>query len=107
MTLRELLMAIAPCPVPDSYIDAIGTEIGVADMDTDMSLVDNKTAYSSEARLYLYLATMPNVSEGGVSISFTATEKKMFLDLARRYANFAGETELVPGASYGYKGQNI
>ena len=106
MTIRELLTAIAPCQVPDAYIDAIGEEVGT-DMDTDMSQADTKTVYRSEARLYIYLATMPNVSEGGVSISFTATEKKMFLDLAKRYAWMAGETGLVPGASFGYKGQNI
>lgn len=106
MTIRELLTAIAPCPVPDAYLNAIGEDVG-ADMDADMSQADTKTVYRSEARLYIYLATMPNVSEGGVSISFTATEKKMFLDLAKRYANMAGETGLVPGANYGYKGQNL
>lgn len=107
MTIRELLHAIAPCPVPDSYINAIGTEIGQANMDVDVSLMDTRSVYRSEARLYIYLATTPNVSEGGVSISFTTAEKNMFLDLARRYANMAGETGLVPGATYGYKGQNI
>ena len=107
MTIRELLTAIAPCPVPDAYINAIGTEIGQEDMNANVSDTDAKTVYRAQARLYLYLATVPNVSEGGVSISFTAAEKKTFLDLARRYANMAGETGLVPGATYGYKGQNL
>lgn len=107
MTIRELLHSLAPCPVPDDYINAIGAEIGQEDMDANLADTEVKSVYRAEARLYIYLATVPNVSEGGVSISFTATEKKAFLDLARRYANLAGETGLVPGATYGYKGQNI
>ena len=98
MTIRQLLHAIAPCPVPDSFIDSIGTVIGT-DMDTDMSVAEPKSVNRARARLYIYLATVPNVSEGGVSISFTAAEKDTFLNLARQYAALAGEKGLVPGAT--------
>ena len=106
MTIRELLNAIAPCPVPNSFINTIGEDIQ-EDLDADISSVSPVAVNRARARLYLYLSTIPNVSEGGVSISFTAAEKKAFLDLARQYANLAGEKGLIPGTAYGYKGQNI
>lgn len=106
MTIRELLKALAPYTIPDVYIDAIGEDVK-ADMDDDVELADAKVLNRAKARLYLRLATLPNVSEGGVSISFTATEKQAFFDLAKRYALMGGETGLVPGGNFGYKGQNI
>ena len=106
MTIKELLTAIAPCPVPDAYLNAIGTEVG-ADLTTNVDETTPLVLNRSRARLYLWLALAPNVSEGGVSISFTAVEKKAFLDLARRYAALAEEENIIPGAIYGYKGQNL
>ena len=106
MTIRELLTAISPAPVSDAFIKSIGTEVGV-DMDSDVSKVGIEPVDRARARLYLFLATVPNISEGGVSITFTADDKKVFLNLARKYATRAGETGLVPGVAYGYKGENL
>ena len=106
MTIRELLNSISPCPVPEGYINTIGAEVGV-DMDSDVSEVGIEPVDRARARLYLFLATVPNIAEGGVSISFTADDKKVFLNLARKYATRAGETGLVPGTAYGYKGENL
>lgn len=106
MTVRELLRGLAPCEIPDSFLDAIGKQVGVY-MDDNQAAVSQTDKYRLQARLYLYLSTLPNISEGGVSISFTATEKKAFLDLAKQNADLAGEKGLVPGTSYGYKGQNL
>ena len=106
MTLREFLTALTPYSVPDAYLDTIGEEIG-ADLDADFSDCDKVEVNRAKARVYFYFATTPNISEGGVSISFTASEKKLYMDLARKYAALAGETTLIPGASYGYKGENL
>ena len=106
MTVRESLLAISNYPIPDAFLQSIGDEVG---LDITQDLLDTPTVSLNRvrARAYLFLAMAPNISEGGVSISFTAAEKKYFLDLARRYADLAGETGLFPGPAYGYKGQNI
>ena len=75
-------------------------------MTEEVSDVDRISLYRLQARLYLYLATAPNVSEGGVSISFTADDKRTFISLAKRYAALAGENGLISGPAYGYKGEN-
>jgi hypothetical protein len=105
MTLRERLIGLSPCPLPDAFFESVGEEVG-ADMCADVSDISGRAVLRAKARLYFYLATMPNISEGGVSISFTATEKDAFLKLARRFANLAGEEGFMPGTVYGYKGEN-
>ena len=106
MTLREQLASLSPVPLPAAFLEAMGEELDT-DMDMDVSEVSAVTLNRAKARVYLYLYTAPNISEGGVSISFTAADKTFFLRLARRYAQLAGETGLVPTATYGYKGQSL
>lgn len=106
MTVRESLQAITNYPIPDAFLESIGEEVGI-EIDEELTDADIVPLNRMRARAYLFLATAPNVSEGGVSISFTAAEKNYFLSLARRYAELAGETGLFPGPAYGYKGQNI
>lgn len=106
MTVRESLLAISNYPIPDAFLESIGEEVGL-DMREDLTSADTTALYRVKARTYFFLAVAPNVSEGGVSISFTTAEKNFFLGLARRYAALAGEDGLFPGPAYGYKGQNI
>lgn len=106
MTVSELLKGLSPCLIDDGYLASIAREVGT-DMSIEVSEVDSVSLNRLKARLYLRLATLPNVSEGGVSISFTAEDKRAFLALARRYAALAGENGLISGATYGYKGENL
>lgn len=107
MTVRESLLAISPYPLPADYIESVGTGIGL-DLDSDVEGIDNvKVFYRAKAMVYYFLATTPNVSEGGVSISFNANDKSLFLAMARKYAGLAGDDSLIPGPAYGYKGENI
>ncbi len=107
MTLRESLLAISPYPIPSEFIDSVGVAIGGVDMDSEVGDLEPVSIYRAKARVYYFLATTPNVSEGGVSISFTAEDKRIFLAMARRFASLAGEGSLIPGAVYGYKGENL
>lgn len=106
MTFLDSISALSPYSLPAASIEAIGLELGIG-ADDDVSSVDPKLLNGAKARLFLFLATTPNVSEGGVSISFSAYERALFLGRARRYAELAGDTGLVPGAAYGYRGENI
>lgn len=106
MTLRETLSAISPYPLPADLLGSVGREVGV-NLDDDMTAIPVTSFYKAEARVYMFLATMPNISEGGVSISFTAQDKSLFLSMARRLAAMAGDKTLVSGVAYGYKGEDI
>ena len=106
MTFQEYLKSSVAAELPDAFLESLESEID-CNFEDEMSDVSIRMINRARARVYLFLATVPNVSEGGVSILYNAQDKKMFLDLARKYANLAGETGLIPGVAYGYKGQNI
>ena len=106
MTVRESLLATSNYPIPDAFLESIGEVVGI-EIDEELTDTDAVSLNRLRARTYIFLATAPNVSEGGVSISYTAAEKKYFLSLAKQYAELAGETGLFPGPAYGYKGQDI
>lgn len=106
MTIRESLLAISPYPIPTDFLDSVGEGIGV-ELDNEIEDVEARDIYRAKARVYYFLATTPNVSEGGVSISFNARDKELFLAMARKFADLAGEDGLIPGVAYGYKGENI
>lgn len=106
MTIRESLLALSPYPIPADFLESVGMGIGVS-LDYELEDVEAKSIYAAKARVYYFLATTPNVSEGGVSISFNANDKSQFLAMAKKFAALAGEPSLIPGAAYGYKGQDI
>lgn len=106
MTVSELLSSLSAYPIPADFISAAGSEVGI-DVTADFKTLEPKTLYWLKARTYFYLATMPNVSEGGVSISLSAADKQYFLSLARKFAALAGDETMIPGAAYGYKGENL
>lgn len=107
MTVREILNSFSTFPIPVASLDAIGKEVGI-DLDDNVDSADETSLNWAKARVCFYLASVPNVSEGGVSISFSAAERANFLAMARRYAKLAGKEDLVPGlVKYGYKGENL
>ena len=106
MTVLEALTALSAYPIPAATIEAIGIEVGL-DLGDELSNMPTRDIWRAKARIYLYLATAPNVSEGGVSISYSSADKNLFLSNARKFAELAGEDSLIPGPAYGYKGENI
>lgn len=107
MTLRESLQAISPIPLPQDFISACGEEFGIDVDRAEIGDVEPRELARIKARIFFRLATTPNISEGGVSISFNAEDKKIFLALARQNAVLGGVPGLVPGVTYGYKGENL
>ena len=106
MTLRESFQATSPITIPQAFLNVCGEELGV-NLDAETAAIDPSSYALIKSRIFLRLATMPNISEGGVSISFSAEDKKIFMSLAKKYAAEGGEPGLIPGVKYGYKGENL
>lgn len=106
MTARELLQNVTGYPIPDATVEAAAKEAGF-DIDGDFRDIEQRSLYRAYSRVYLYVALAPNVSEGGVSVSLSASDKAAFLRMAKRYAQLAGDKTTAPSASYGYKGENL
>ena len=105
MTVLESLRALTNYPIPEAAFEAIGIESGL-DLGAELSSIPDRALLRARSRLYLFLAMAPNVSEGGVSISYSASERAYYMNLAKKLAELADDG-LIPKVSYGYKGENI
>ena len=106
VSVREALMSMTGFPIPVATINAIAGEASL-DLDGDVAEACPRALNRAKARVCLYVAMMPNVSEGGVSISLTATDKKLWMAMAQKYAALAGASDIFAGVNYGYKGENL
>lgn len=106
MYVREVLSSLTGYPIPESALRRIGMEARI-DVDDYVANASVRGLNYAKALVYMYVATAPNISEGGVSITLSATDKSVLLGRARRFAALAGVDDLVPGASFGYKGDSL
>ena len=68
---------------------------------------NSKEMKRAKARAYAYLITAPNISQNGVSFSFTAEERKQFKKLAVDLLKEIGDDTSSIGTKYGYVGENF
>lgn len=102
--VREVVGRFIPYDLPDSVLLNYFTN-GVPK--------DDKKFYSIIGRLWIYLATQPNVSQGGISVTWTDGQRAVFYKHAKRFFKLAGDKEgleLIPEDErprYGYKGTTL
>lgn len=104
-TILDSLRSISSYPVPTNTLMRIILRRGmVASEEATPSTFTLMKYRLAEADLYKWLSQAPNVSEGGVSFSFTAVEKEAFIDEADSIYSEYGETTNTP---YGYIGEDL
>lgn len=79
MTISESLRAISLYPINPLTAENIADECGLYGDDTISPEVRNTKAYKkAKAKVYLYLAEAPAVSQAGATYSFTDAEREAF-----------------------------
>lgn len=110
MTILQSLRSITAYPIPTATLQDIAEGCGLLLDEEVTSEVRNSTQMKrAKARTYVYLITAPNISQNGVSFSFSSDERKQFKQLAKDLFNEAGEDAscLGNGVKYGYVGENF
>lgn len=103
MTILESLQGINDYPTKVAKLTTIATQRGLTLTDTVTAEILSSDAYKlATADVYAYLAIAPNISQGGVSISFSETQRKSFLSIANSL--YAECDETTNNVTYGYKG---
>lgn len=108
MTFKQLLKAATNYPVSDDTLSAMCIARGV-DITHDAG-GDIAIHSLLKADLYIWLSTAPNITENGVSFSFTNEEKERFVLYANRIYNAFGEAENEvekPKPKWGWKGDRL
>lgn len=106
MTNLQSLRSLSPYPLTSSFLETICTENGVEGCAEYNAEFGKTRAYRvCKARVYQYLAMAPNVSQGGITYSFSADERAYFRKLAIQL--FGDEDESVVNGEYGYCGEDL
>lgn len=104
------LQGLSPYPVPNASIESMAAVRGL-DLNADFSpeVASSKAYRLTTADYYMWLVVAPSISQGGISYSFSATEKRLFLQKAKAIYEELDEDSLdaLGVATYGYKGSSL
>ena len=108
MTIQQSLKSLTAYPIPPATLQDIAEGCGLS-LDTELTqeLRSGKEMKRAKARAYAYLITAPNISQNGVSFSFTAEERKQFKKLAVGLLKEIGDDTSSIGTKYGYVGEDF
>lgn len=105
-TVFESLKSLSGYPVPQSALIRITVGRGLAiSAEATASVLRSQSYRLAEADLMKWLAKAPNVSQGGVSYSFSESEREQFKAEAEAIYEESGEGQ--PSSQYGYQGENL
>ena len=78
-------------------------------IDTELTqeLRKDKRFKRAQARVYMFLSEAPNVSQGGISYSFSEEERRRFRLRAENLLEQIGDATSEAGVEYGYKGEDL
>lgn len=107
MNVLESLLSLSAYPISRKAVRNIAEE---NELDADEWLtpeIRKEKAYrKSVAGVYLLLAESPNVTQEGISYSFSESERKLFRAKAAAELEAIGEVSSVT-PKFGYKGQYL
>lgn len=110
MTNLQLLKSLTAYPIPSATLQSIAEGSGlVADEEIADATQQSTEQKRAIAKVYTYLITAPNVSQNGISFSFSAEERKRFRTIAKAYLDEIGDNTalLGNGNKYGYVGEDF
>lgn len=95
-------------PIPMSVLHECALEAGCNPAEeVTMEMRGSKEWKRAKARVLLFLSTAPNVTQQGVSFSFSATERANFRKQAASLEAEADGDATAGGSGYGYVGENF
>ena len=106
MTIMQALRSINSYPLTDEQLSMAAVSAGLDPNSDAIGMLTKKEYTHAKANVYSLLAEAPNISQGGITFSFTSDEKKQFRSVACRLYNAIGVD--VPQASkWGYQGEDF
>ena len=108
MNVLQSLKSLSGYPIPLATIQYVADGVGLG-VDTELTpeLRGSKEFKRAQARVYIYLSEAPNVSQGGISYSFSEEERRRFRLRAESILDEIGDNENAFGVEYGYKGEDL
>jgi len=108
MTISAALKSISNYPIPSSVIDNVADEAGIADTTQTATKEIRKSSDFKRATAYVYrfLADAPNITQGGISYTFSEDERSRFSKRAAAILDELGEGDQAD-IQCGYMGEDF
>lgn len=107
MNVLQSLKSLSAYPIPTATLTNIAEGSGLAiDAEATNELRDSRGYQLAMAGVYLFLSQAPNVSQGGISYSFSEWERYRLRLMAEEMAEALGE-DIHGYLSLGYKGEDL
>lgn len=109
-TVLTSLQGLSAYPVPKTAIEAMADGRGLTlDGEYSPEVAKSKEYRLTMADYYMWLVVAPSISQGGISYSFTAAEKNIFLKKAAAiFKELDPESLDAYGiVTYGYRGSSL
>lgn len=108
MDLSELLKSINAYPIPENVILEAALKNGLdADTEVTKEVVDSSSYRLAQAEVYTFLAGAPNITQNGISFSFSDEQRNYFMKTATAIRDNEGVTSPERGQGYGYMGEDL
>ena len=106
MTILESLKSINGYPISANSLTEIAENRGLSiDSEVTADVRGERGFMLAKADVLRWLSVAPNVSQSGVSYSFTAEERRLLKQQADDVYSDLGED--ITDGSYGYKGEDL
>lgn len=108
MNVLQSLRSLSSYPIPTATIEDVAEGVGLAiDTEVTQELRKDKRFKRAQALVYIFLSEAPNVSQGGISYSFSEEERRRFRLRAESLLEQIGDATSEAGVEYGYKGEDL
>ncbi len=108
MKTRDAVKALSGYPIPATAIDNIIDEAGLdAEADITKEVRMGYEYRKAKALVYAFLAEAPNVTQGGVSYTFSEDERSRFAKKSNSILAELGEDEAGTAIQCGYIGEDF
>lgn len=104
----QSLKSLSGYPIPLATIKDVADEVGLdIDVELTQEIRNSKEFKRAKAQVYFFLSEVPNVSQGGISYSFSEEERRRFRLRAENILDEIGDSGIASGVEYGYKGEEL
>lgn len=107
MNIAQSLQSISPYPIPLATLQDIAEGLGFrAESELTQELRGSRAFRKAKALTYLYLSEAPDVSQGGISYSFSDDERKRLRNRGEAILDEIGDKTAI-GVAFGYMGEDL
>lgn len=104
-TISKSLKSLSSYPIPSATIEEVAEALGLNPSDDITPNIRNSNNYKlAKAGIYDFLSEAPNISQAGISYSFSDGERKRFKAKAD---SIRSELDYNNQDVYGYQGEDL